>query len=555
VVTLGVGTADTLDAVTITWPDGRVQAFRDVATDQRLVAQQQEATPPGPETPPLPAPPEGSPANQLFADVTGEAGLDFTHSENRFVDFNREPLIPKKVSTEGPHLATADVNGDGLEDLYIGGAKEQAGRLLVQQPDGRYAASSTATFEADRIAEDVGAAFFDADGDGDQDLYVVSGGNAFSPGTPALQDRLYLNTGGQFERARTLPSLTLSGSCVRPADYDGDGDTDLFVGGRVVPWRYGLTPQSVLLENDGAGQFRVVTEEVAPGLSDIGMVTDAVWADVDGDRRDDLIVVGDWMPIAVFRNTGGEFERAEAPGLEASHGWWNRIVAEDMDGDGDTDFVAGNLGLNTRLHASEDEPATMHVSDFDGNGYIEQVVSYYKNGTSYPLVLRGPLVGQLSYLRQKYTSHAAYAEQTVQDIFTEEQLQEATVHKAHRFASTYIENRGDGTFAMHALPFEAQIAPMYGVVTDDVDGDGHTDILMAGNFHGVPPNIGRMDASYGVWLRGDGDGGFTTVPARESGFRVTDQARDMALVDNAQHGKILVVAKNDAPLQVFTHRR
>ena len=561
-VTLGVGRADTLDRLTVAWPDGRVQALTDVATNQRLTLRQAEAQPPGPETPPLPAPQGAAARDQRFAEVTGAVDLDYRHDENTFVDFNREPLLPKKVSTEGPKLATADVNGDGRTDVFLGGAKGQAGQLFVQRPDGRFVRTSADAFEQDAISEDVGAAFFDANGDGAPDLYVVSGGNAFGPRTPALQDRLYLNDGrGQFARARDrLPSVKASGSVVRPADFDGDGDVDLFVGGRVVPWRYGLAPRSVLLENDGTGTFSDVTDEAAPGLADVGMVTDAVWADVNGTGAPDLMVVGEWMPLTLFRNAGGALEQTAAPGLENTHGWWNRIIAEDLDGDGDLDFVAGNLGHNTRLHASAEEPVRMHVSDFDNNGYLDQVVSHYKAGTSSPMVLRDPLLQQLGFLRQKYPTHAAYAEQSMQDVFTEQQLAEATVREARYFATSYIENTSAPgsspgqapSFSVRALPFEAQTAPMYGLVAEDMDGDGATDLLLSGNFHGFPPNIGRADASYGVWLRGDGTGRFTAIPARTSGLRVTGQARDMALIDHARHGRLLVVARNDAPLQLFT---
>jgi hypothetical protein len=552
-LTMGVGDADTLDRVTVAWPDGRVQRRTDVAADQTITLRQDDAASatdrPGPAIP--------EPPTQPFADVTDAVDLDAaTHTENQFVDFNREGLIPKKLSTEGPRLAVGDVNGDGRDDLYAGGAKNQPGRLLVQQADGGFVPTNEALFDDDRVSEDVDAVFFDADADGDQDLYVVSGGNEYAPETDPLQDRLYLNDGtGTFTAAPDrLPDFEHSGGTVAAADYDGDGDTDLFVGSRVVPWNYGKTPPSLLLENDGTGRFTDATDDLAPTLRDVGMVTDAAWIDVVGDARADLVVVGEWMPITVFENTGERLARANADGLGDSHGWWNRLAAADFDGDGDTDFVVTNLGTNTRLDASPKQPASLYVSDFDDNGYSDPVLSVYRQGQNVPFVLRGPIVNQINPLRQKFPSHEAYAGTPISDVFTEAQLQEAVTKRAHTFSSVYVENEGDGTFTPHELPFEAQLAPMYGLHADDVNGDGHLDVLMAGNFHGVPPNLGRMDASYGVVLHGDGTGTFTAVPTRESGFRVTGEARDIVPLDVAGQSELIVVAKNDGPVQVFRRR-
>src|SRR5256714_12157972 len=340
VLTFGVGPRDTLDSVKVEWPDreARVSVMRHVAVNQRLTIRQVEAlaTPaPGPR-PPTP----------LLNDVTDQIGLPYTHHENDFIDFDREPLIPKLLSTEGPMVAVADVNGDGLDDMFIGGAKGQAGKLLIQRSDGRFVSTNEKVFEADAVSEDLGAVFFDTDGDGHPDLYVVSGGSEFSPGSPALQDRLYLNDGpGNFRKAvGGLPPEDVSGSRVVAADYDGDGDVDLFVAGRVAPWHYGADPLSMLLQDDRHGYFSNGTQRVAPELERVGMVTDAVWRDVDGDGRLDLVVVGEWMPVPGFHNAGGgRLVRALTPGFEKSEGWWNRIVAGDFTGRGRVDFIVGNL--------------------------------------------------------------------------------------------------------------------------------------------------------------------------------------------------------------------
>jgi hypothetical protein len=304
-LTFGVGQLDTIRSVTVEWPDGRVSVERDVSANQSLTVRQSEAGAGAPAEPASPPP--------IFTDVTAEIGLDFVHRENDFVDFHRERLMPKLLSTEGPFMAVGDVNGDGLDDAFIGGAKEQAGQLLLQRSDGTFVGSNQAPFERDRISEDLGAAFFDADGDGDLDLYVVSGGSEFSDQVPALRDRLYLNDGrGRFRKAEgSLPAMNVSGSRVAAHDFDADGDTDLFVGGRVVPWRYGIDPASVLLENDGRGRFTDVTQQAAPDLATLGMVTDAIWEDVDGDDRVDLVVVGEWMPIG--RSRSGEESRLVEP--------------------------------------------------------------------------------------------------------------------------------------------------------------------------------------------------------------------------------------------------
>jgi hypothetical protein len=544
-LTFGVGQLDTIRSVTVEWPNGRVSVERDVSANQSLTVRQSEAGAGAPAEPASPPP--------IFTDVTAEIGLDFVHRENDFVDFHRERLMPKLLSTEGPFMAVGDVNGDGLDDAFIGGAKEQAGQLLLQRSDGTFVGSNQAPFERDRISEDLGAAFFDADGDGDLDLYVVSGGSEFSDQVPTLRDRLYLNDGrGRFRKAEgSLPAMNVSGSRVAAHDFDADGDIDLFVGGRVVPWRYGIDPASVLLENDGRGRFTDVTQQAAPDLATLGMVTDAIWEDVDGDDRADLVVVGEWMPITVFHNAGkGKLERADVPGMEKSHGWWNRIVAGDFTGDGRTDFVAGNLGLNTRIRATEREPLTMHVKDFDRNGTVDHILSQFNDGVSYPLVLRDDLIGALPFLRARYPNFEDYALESVTDIFSPAELADAVVKQAYTLATALVRNDGDGSFTLVPLPLEAQFAPTYGILPADIDEDGHLDLLLAGNFDGVKPELGRMSASRGLVLRGDGTGGFQPVHGTESGFLVPGQARDIQRIRTAR-GDLYFVTRNNGRLLVF----
>ena len=547
ILTFGLGKIDTVQSVTVDWPDGRVSDVKNVAANKRITVRQSEAVKAGRTGTGGPT----RPAKQLVTDITQRTTLPFVHHENEYVDFDREPLMPKMLSTEGPLMAVADVNGDGLDDIFIGGAKDQPSAILLQQQDGSFVKSNEKLLAEDSVSEDIGAVFFDANGDGHPDLYVVTGGTEFSEASSALEDRLYLNDGkGNFRKAvSALPPLALSGSRVAAADFDGDGAIDLFVGGRSVPGRYGIDPQSVLLKNDGRGHFTDLTDKAAPGLSHIGMVTDAVWKDIDGDGRPDLIVVGEWMPITIFHNAGhGKLVKLNVPGLEKSNGWWNRIIAGDFTGHGRVDFIVGNLGLNTRLQAKESEPVTMYVKDFAHSGFVQQIISYYHDGKSYPLELRDELIRSLPLLKDRYVNYRDYARQTFADVFPRKDLEDAVVRNAYTFSTSLVRNNGDGTFTLVPLALEAQIAPIYGIVAADIEGNGKQDLLMAGNFDGVKPEIGRMSAGYGVYLRGDGKGHFTPVRALESGFFVPGQTRDIQRV-RTRAGSIYIVSRNnDRPL-------
>ena len=548
-LTLGLGAATRVERLTVTWPDGRRQSLTEVPVDTLLTLRQSDASlpPDAAERPHGEVPP-------LFEDATADGVLAARHRENAFVDFERDGLVFQMLSTEGPRLAVGDVNGDGLDDVFVGGAQGQAGAVLAQQTDGTFRPLPNDAFAADAASEDVDAAFFDADGDGDRDLYVVSGGSEFRALDTALRDRLYLNDGaGGFTKAEgQIPGVPTSGGVVKPHDYDGDGDVDLFVGGRQIPWRYGAIPRSHLLENDGRGRFRDVAPRVADGLAEAGLVTDAAWADVDGDGHADLVLAGEWMPIRVFRNGGdGTFtEHTAAAGLAESHGLWSRLLPVDVDGDGDLDFVAGNWGLNSKLRASRAEPLRMVVHDFDRNGSTEQILSLYRAARPVVMHLRHDLVRQLPLLRERYPTHSAYAEKDVEDLFTREELEGAEVRTVYTTATALVENLGGGTFRLRPLPFEAQVAPVHALLADDVDGDGRVDLVLGGNVFGVRPEIGRMAASRGLLLRGDGRGGFTPVPARASGLRLSGQVRDLQRVQTPR-GPLLLAARNDDAVAVL----
>jgi hypothetical protein len=542
VLTFGLGSVDTVESVTVQWPDSLVTTLTKLVANQRITVRQQDAHAVPPIRPTARPP--------VLTDVTDEIKLDFVHHENAFVDFDRESLMPKLLSTEGPYVTVADVNGDSLDDFFIGGAKDQASALYIQQDDGHFVATATnrALFAQNRISEDLGAVFFG------RNLYVVTGGSEFSDQAPALEDRLYESDGGghgTFKKTSgRLPPRLDSGSRVAAGDFDGDSDIDLFVAGRVVPWRYGLDPPSTLLMNDGKGRFTDVTQRVAPGLAHVGMVTDALWIDVDGDRRLDLVVVGEWMPITVFHNTGTKLERAVTRGLERSNGWWNRIVAADFTGDGRPDFVVGNLGLNTRLQASATEPATLVVGDFAHTGFVQQIVSTYTADTLRPLPLRDDLLRVLPYLEKQFPTYESYARASTAGLFTPEQLTDADAEQkqAYTFATSLARNNGNGSFTLVPLPRAAQLAPVYGILATDADRDGRLDLLLAGNFDGVKPEIGRMGASYGLFLRGDGRGGFTPVESAHSGFFVPGQARDIQRLRTRRGNLYIVARNNDRPL-------
>jgi len=539
----GMGTTTAVDSLTVVWPDGRAQVLTNLTADRTITLAQTDAKIQPPIRPSAHPP--------ILLDITDRVPISYKHRENRFFDFGREPLMPHLLSTEGPALAVGDVNGDGRDDIYVGGAKWQAGELFVQDGSGRFHSLSEPAFRADSLQEDVDAAFFDADGDGDLDLYVVSGGNEFWEGEP-LRDRLYLNDGrGNFSRATSaLPEFFHNGSCVVP------GGNLVFVGSRVVARRFGLAPRSYLLQNDGRGQFRDVTTQLAPGLDSIGMVTAATWVDYDGDGKLDLIVVGEWMPVRVFHQENGRFvDRTEQAGFAGTTGWWSSIQAADVNGDGRPDLVLGNLGLNSILTASRAEPVRLYVGDLFETGSLVQILTSYHQGVSYPLAERDELLQVAPSLRSRYPTNASFGTSRIQDIVARKALRQARVLEAEQFASMLALNRGDGTFELRPLPIEAQFAPIYASLAGDFDGDGKTDLVVAGNFSGVTPVQGRYDASHGLLLHGDGRGGFSAVDMEQSGLAIDGQVRHMALLRKASGEWVIVVAKNNDRLQLISPSR
>jgi hypothetical protein len=537
----GLGEIAVVDSVEVRWPDQTVSILLNVPTNQTLKLNQADGVQPGREI--------NRVQHTLFAENTNESGLSYRHQENEFVDFDRDRLIYHMMSSEGPRMSVADVNGDGLEDLYIGGARDQSGSLYMQLTGGRWKLSSQPAFEADKISEDTGSAFFDADGDGDMDLYVCSGGNEFLSISTALIDRLYLNDGkGNFSKSQQIlpTSVFENTSTVRANDVDGDGDQDLFVGVRLDPSRYGVPVNGYLLINDGHGNFTNQSDKLAPGLKGIGMITDNQWADVDGDKDADLVLVGDWMAVTILYNDGGKLATHDnTVGLSGSQGWWNRLVAGDLDGDGDIDFVAGNHGLNSRFKASSEKPVRMVVNDFDQNGTWEQIISTYNGEKSYPMALRHDLLQQMPMLKKKYLKYASYRDQTIADIFTEAQMKGAVEQQSTTLATSVIINEGGGRFTVKALPTEAQLSPVYGIAIGDFDGDGAMDILAAGNSDYSKPEVGSYLAGYGVFLKGDNKLNFKALKSKTTGLHIRGQVRDMALISRPKGGRLIISRNND----------
>ncbi len=534
---VGLGEAKRADSVEVTWPSGKRQVLKNVKANQLLTIKEEQAE----------AAPAVAKAERCYF-MPKPAMLDYQHQEYPYNDFKRQPLLMSMLTTCGPVMVRGDINQDGKEDVFLGGAKKGLGKIFVQTADGRYEEKEQQFAPNDLLTTDADATFFDADGDGDQDLYIASGGyQDFNPHDLLLQDRLYLNDGeGNFTFSEgALPQMFVSKSSVAPADFDGDGDQDLFVGGRVIPGQYPVAPQSFLLENDGTGKFTDVIAEKLPELQQAGMITDAVWEDLNADGLPDLITAGEYMPIRVFLNEGGQkFSEATDQYFERPlSGLWNRLLLADFDNDGDMDVVAANFGQNSQLKVSPEQPLTLVYKDFDENGSIDPILTHYIQGKQYPFAGRGELLDQIFSMRQKFTTYADYANAQLDDIFTREQLQDAAQLKAETLATVYLENQGS-KFVVHELPVEAQFAPVYAMTTLDYNQDGHLDLILAGNQSAIRIRMGVMDANYGQLLEGDGKGNFSYVPQTRSGLTLKGDVKSMQSVQVGEDTYLLVGINN-----------
>lgn len=521
VLHFGLGSVNQIDTLWVTWNSGKQQVLTGVQADQMITLEEAQAQDKRVSAP--------FPGNKVFSEVP--VPFSHQHEQVRVNDFDRQPLLICELSVHGPVMIQGDVNGDGREDIFVGGAMGQPGTLYLQQGNRSFVKKRVPAFEVDQDRVDVDAAWLDADGDQDLDLYVASGGyHQFEPDDPRLLDRLYLNDGnGNFVKQETaLPALGGSKGCVAVGDINQDGAPDLFVGGRVVPGRYPEPPRSYVLVNDGQGKFFNQAESLAPELDKTGMVTDAAWHDLNGDEIPELILVGEWMAITVFgKNGAGWVDQTDQYFDRRYRGWWNTLLLADVNGDQQVDLLAGNLGTNTQVQASPAEPAEIYFKDFDNNGSIDPIFCYYIQGNSYPYVTRDELIRQLAGLKSRFNTYESYADVTLPEIFTREQLNDAGLLQADHLGTSLFLNQGSGKMKLASLPVQTQYAPVYAIGALDYDQDGHLDILMAGNNSHAKLRLGKMDANYGTLLKGDGKGQFTYVPQLRSGLKLQGDIRSM----------------------------
>lgn len=554
VIHFGIGTSQTIDTLIVVWPDGNIQKLNNISVNQVLEvdhnASQKNTNQKTHEV---------GENNGALREIASELGIRYKHKEWDKIDFYRQRTLPHKFSQAGPGIAIGDVNGDQLEDFIVGGSSLYDATIFAQKQNGSFT-SSPLIKAGDKKIEDEGLLLFDADNDNDLDLYAVSGSYEGEAGEPRYQDRLYINDGkGQFTLSSiALPQTLASGSCVRACDYDADGDLDLFVGGRVVPGSYPLPPESYLLKNEG-GKFSNVNAEVSPGLAKVGMVTDALWTDFDGDKKVDLIVVGEFMPITVFRNTGKDLVRIEESGLENHVGWWNSITGADFDKDGDTDYIAGNLGLNNYYHISDEHPLRVYAKDFDANESIDAILScYFKSEDGdmreYPVHFWDELNGQSPKFRNQFSSYKQYGSASMEQLLKPYDTTGVMILRANYNQTSYIQNEGNGKFLLKPLPKMAQVSPVNGIAISDLNADGKLDVLVIGNDYGNEVFSGRYDASTGLMLLGNGNGEFTIIPSYKSGFMVDGDAKALARLKSALGKELFIATQNLDSLRIFARR-
>lgn len=549
----GIGKQKEIKKVRVEWPGNTETVINNPAINSTVTIAKKETSP---EKPMMPA-------FSIFADISASAGINFRHVENDYVDFKREYLMLYELSRQGPGIAKADVNKDGLEDIFIGGAAGQPGALYLQQAGEKFVMNASQPWTADAVNEDISSVFFDADKDGDADLYVVSGGSEWLVPGVELQDRLYINDGkGNFAKAEgVLPVEVISGSCVSPADFDNDGDIDLFIGASCIPGMYPLSAGNMVLRNDWDPithqlKFTDVTKSIGGDiLFKAGMVNSAVWTDIDKDGYQELVIAGEWMPLMIFHNEKGKklVDISGQSGLQKSNGWWCKMVPADVDKDGDMDFILGNMGANTQFRTNEEQPLVTYSADFDNNGKIDPVMTWYIQGKSYPFNTRDEIVNQLPSLNKKFLRYSDFAVATIDDILTKEQIQKANKSYIYHMQTSLLINN-NGKFQLKPLPVEAQFSIVNSILYNDYDGDGKEDILLAGNFFPFRVQQGRCDASLGLLLKGDGKGGFKALDTKTTGLFVGGDVRDMLEVKNGKDDMV-VISKNNDWIQVIAKNR
>lgn len=549
-----------IDSLIIRWPGGKEQRIGNVAANAHMQVSITNA-----EDTPEKQPGVGI---NLFTDITDLVGINFRHQETESIDFNEQRLLPHKLSQYGPALAAGDIDGNGLDDLVVGGSGDYSAIQLLQQKDGKFISKPLppATGRDVRRPENMGILLFDADNDADLDLYLASGSNEYAASTRNYQDHFFVNDGrGEFTYSETaLPQNYTSKSCIKAADYDNDNDLDLFIGGRVFPGKYPMPVSSLIYRNDskpGEIKFTDVSNEVAKDLNNIGLVCDAIWTDFDNDKQVDLIVVGEWMPLTFLRNNRGKFENVtDRTGLLQTEGWWNSIAGGDFDNDGDIDYIAGNLGKNSFYRTVQNNPVSIYAKDFDKNGRFDIVTTLYLKNESgklmeFPAQNRDEIVEQLPVLKKRFLTYKEFGRADLSNLFEPEELKDAITLRANQFNSCYIENLGNARFSIRPLPVEAQIAPLYGMVVNDVNKDGNLDVAITGNDFGTEVTNGRYDALNGLLLLGNGNGGFSAESILHSGLYIPGDGKAIVQLAGVNNSYLLAASQNRGPLKVFKNRK
>ncbi len=548
-VHIGVGNVTALDSLRIIWNDGATQLLQEITTNRFIGIDKKNAVKKYNETLPLAAP--------LFSDATGKRGALFRHKEAAYFDFGVQRVLPQKYSQLGPCIAVGDVNGDGLEDFFVGGAASQSGKIFMQQKDGSFTPRELVS--SIKRGEDTGAVLFDADGDGDLDLLVTCGSSELAANDNANAPGLFTNDGkGNFIFNQSALPAAIRGvdAAVAVCDYDSDGDMDVFIGGRMVPDKYPAAPRSYILQNKN-GIFTDVTATVCPALVNAGMITEAIWSDFDNDHQQDLILCGEWMPVRFFKNTKGILHEVTAgTGISGRSGLWRSLQAADIDKDGDMDYIVGNIGLNNKYHIAPDRPLKLYAKDMDKNGYPDLIPAYYIKDDKgkyelFPGIDRSQLAEEVPAIKKKYLLYKDFAKINMQQLIEDNGKEGWTIYTCDTQQSVWLENTGNGKFTMHVLPLEAQLAPINAIIAMDVNGDGNTDLLVAGNEYQADVITGRYDASYGLVLEGNGKGNFKPVSIVKSGFIIDGDVKSMKVINTIHHQQLVVAGVNDDSLKCF----
>ncbi len=551
VLHFGLSSYQSIDSLLVIWPDDRFEVIVDPEINQKIQLYHNNSVDKFDYSSLKP-----DPGFAHLINITGDIQLDYTHVENQFIDFNREPLMPYKLSTKGPAVAVGDVNGNGLDDLFIGGSAGFLSELFFQQENGTFIKSIQPCFELDIEREDVDAIFFDANGNGFKDLYIVSGGHQFSDGDERLLDRLYINNGyGQFSKqVESLPDLRVNSSVVRTADFNGNGHQDLFVGGHSKPWRYGESPRSAILMNDGTGRFSDVTDQIAPELKFLGKVTSAAWISNSNESYPDLIIVGEWMPVTYFQNNNGIFtQRRFDDSFPKMSGLWQDVYVTDLEGNGQADILLGNFGLNSRMQASQKSPIKMYINDFDGNGQTAPIFSYFENGVEKPFDQLDELKLQLPFLQHEIDNYVDYASRDLDEIFDRRKLDGSLIKEIDELRSLILYGEGNGRYSVKYFPTEVQTFPVKSISTLDINSNGKMEIILGGNLFDVKPSMGgRQDAGFGVLLSIDSMGELIAHSLYDSGLFINGQTRSIQQIRLGDRGEGIVVGRNNDKALFFT---